>query len=260
MGEGINKSKAPNSAFVAFFPFGMLAVYLLHGSVPLRWVSLASLLQSLSFLSICSNLMINDMVWSAFSLWAFIMVSTPIYLSTMKTINNKNPVRQGGKITLPRLFKTCCNGVFSDYRISLMSKIPFVIQVFAAGSVLYSIFGLDWLLHSLAGFGVGTVALKAYKTSVKSYGYVNLASYFRLDRFKAFRTERKHGAAEWTLFSLIVVTLLWELMERVVYFISPTNVLRIGFESLWNSTGDIIFGILGGMLAWYLIEHRFRWA
>jgi hypothetical protein len=30
-------------------------------------------------------------------------------------------------------------------------------------------------------------------------------------------------------------------------------------ESIWNSVGDIIFGIIGGIVAWHLIEHKLRW-
>jgi hypothetical protein len=48
-------------------------------------------------------------------------------------------------------------------------------------------------------------------------------------------------------------------MERAVYFVSPSNILRIGLEPIWNSAGDAIFGILGGMAAWYLIERKLHW-
>jgi len=40
---------------------------------------------------------------------------------------------------------------------------------------------------------------------------------------------------------------------------SPNNVLRIGLEAPWNSVGDAIFGVFGGMAAWYLIEGKLHW-
>jgi hypothetical protein len=114
-------------------------------------------------------------------------------------------------------------------------------------------------MHSLAGFGVGAVSLKAYKTAVDAYGYNKLCSYFGLNRSDSFKNEGKYASLEWTLFCLFVVAVPWELMERAVYFVSPNNPLRVGLESIWNSVGDIVFGIIGGIVAWYLLEHKLRW-
>ncbi|MFQ5758697.1 MAG: hypothetical protein ACE5IF_03375, partial [Candidatus Bathyarchaeia archaeon] len=102
-------------------------------------------------------------------------------------------------------------------------------------------------------------AMKAYKTAVNHYGYSNLASYFRLDRFQIFRVERKTGSLEFALFGILVAALIWELIERVAYFVSPGNLLRIGAEPLWNICGDMIFDIIGGMMAWALISYKLKW-
>ena len=125
--------------------------------------------------------------------------------------------------------------------------------------MLYEVFGADWIMHTLGGFGVGALALKAYLTGVRHFGYGSLASYFRLSRFRTFKTERKHATAEFTLFSCVVVALIWEVFERTVYFISPVNVFRVGGESLFNITGDVLFAVLGGMIAWYLLTRKTQW-
>jgi hypothetical protein len=153
----------------------------------------------------------------------------------------------------------CSNSVFSDYRTALLAKIPLVVQVLAAGSIIYHIFGIDWVMHGLAGFGIGAAAMKAYKTAVNHHGYSKLASYFRLDRFKIFRVERKTGSLEFALFGIMVAALMWELMERTAYFISPANVLRIGPETPVNILGDMIFDIIGGVIAWVLINYKLKW-
>ena len=91
------------------------------------------------------------------------------------------------------------------------------------------------------------------------YGYNNLASYFRLDRFQIFRVERKTGSLEFALFGIVVAALMWEFVERVAYFVSPANMLRIGAEPLWNIGGDMIFDIIGGMIVWVLINYKLKW-
>ena len=255
--------KVLDSAFIAFLPFGTLAVSFLYESVPLGWASLASLLKALSLASLLSNFMRVDVLWSIFAFYTYMLLSLPAYLSTKKVLKDEKPVGKGDsypkKVVFSELFKKLYNGVFSDYRISLLSKIPLTIQVVAAGSLLYSIFGLDWVMHSLAGFGVGAVSLKAYKTAVNAYEYNKLSSYFGLNRFDSFKNEGKYATLEWTLFCLVVVAVPWELMERAVYFVSPNNPFRVGLESIWNSVGDIVFGIIGGIVAWYLLEHKLRW-
>ncbi len=142
--------------------------------------------------------------------------------------------------------------------ISLMSKIPLTLQILAGGSLLYQIFGADWIMHALAGFGVGAIALKAYVTGVNHYGYNRLAAYFRLNRFKTFKSERKNASAEFTLFSIAVVATVWEIFEIYVYLLSPNNVLRIRAEPLWNITGDLAFAIIGGMMAWHILRNRLK--
>ena len=251
--------KGYNLGFIAFIPFGTLLIHLLYRSMPLRWVSLASLLKSVSLFSIYTNVTRNDILWSIFGLWAFVTVSMPVYLNTFKKPISARVEEYPERMTFADLFKTCSNSVFSDYRISLLAKMPLVLQVLAAGSIIYQVFGIDWVMHALAGFGIGTAAMKAYRTAVSHYGYNNLASYFRLDRFRIFRVERKTGSLEFALFGIVVAALIWELSERVAYFVSPANLLRIGPESPFNIFGDMIFDILGGILAWVLINSKLKW-
>jgi hypothetical protein len=239
---------------------GSLAEYFLYRSIPLGLALLAWLLKAMCLLSLYLNLVANDGFWSIMGLCAFIMVSLPAYFDATKVTSKEDLVlRQDNdpdKVIFSELFKTCCSAVFSDYKILLLSQIPLAIQVLAAGSVLYSIFGLDWVMHLLAGFSIGAVCVKAYKTAVGTYGYCKLASYFG---FESSKIEGKWGSAWWALFCLVLVTVFWELMEQTVHFISPTNILRMGFEPLWNSAGDVIFGVFGGLAAWYLLEHKLHW-
>jgi hypothetical protein len=251
--------KESNLGFVAFIPFGTLLIHLFYRSMPLRWVSLASLLKSVSLFSIYTNITRNDILWSIFGVWAFLTVCMTIYLNTVNTHNTVPVKKYPQKITFANLFKICSNSVFSDYRIALLAKIPLVIQVQAAGSILYQVFGIDWVMHALAGFGISAAAIKAYKTAMNHYGYNNLASYFRLNRFKVFRAERKTGSLEFALFGVVVAALIWELIERVAYFVSPVNLLRIGAEPVWNIFGDMIFDLIGGMLAWMFINYKLKW-
>lgn len=247
------------SAFIVFLPFGTLAAYFIYKNITFFWASLASLLRTFSFMAFYSNLINSDIFWSALGLYVFILVSLPVYFTTKNT-NNTNRKTPSNKVVFKELFKTVYNGIFSDYKISLLSKIPLAIQVLVAGSVLYTIFGLDWIMHAFGGFGVGVIALKAYKTGIETYGYNKLATYFGLNKFNSFKTERKWASAEWTLFCLIIITLAWELLERTIYYIEPNNTLRIGLETAINSTGDVIFGIIGGIVAWYLLERKLHWA
>jgi len=258
------KLKLLDPAFIAFLPFGTLAIHFLYESIPLGWACLASLLETVSLVSLYFNVIASDVFWSFCALYAFTHVSLPGYFDTVNTMKNKNIAcernRRSDKVVFSELSKMVYSDVFSCYKIALLAKIPLVIQLVAAGSVLYSIFGLDFVLHALAGFGVGAISVKVYKTAVNGYGYNKLASYFGLDRFESFKTERKWATAEWTLFCLVVTTLSWELMERIVYFMSVNNAFRVGLECVWNSVGDLTFGILGGMIAWYLIERKLHWA
>lgn len=248
-----------NLGFVAFIPFGTLLIHLFYRSMPLRWVSLASLLKSVSLFTIYTNVTRNDVLWSIFGVWTFLTVCTPVYLNMMTSNHVGVKKYHPEKITFTGLFKVCSSGVFSDYRTALLSKVPLVIQVQAAGSILYQVFGIDWIMHALAGFGIGALALKAYRAAMDHYGYSNLASYFHLDRFQIFKVERKTGSAEFTLFSIVVLAMIWEFLERAVFFVSPGNLLRIGAESLWNTFGDVIFDIIGGMTAWVLINFKLKW-
>ena len=210
-------------------------------------------------LSLYVNIAANDILWSMLGIFAFISVCTPVYLNGAKAQRVVDVEKRCDKITFANLFKVCSKGVFSEYRISLLAKTPLALQALAGGSVLYLVFGVDWILHALAGFGVGALALKAYIAAVNYYGYNRLASYFRLDRFRVFKVERETGSAEFALFSLIVVESIWELGEIVVYLMSPVNVFRVGAEPLWNIIGDIVFAIAGGMAAWYLLKCKLKW-
>ena len=256
-----DKLKASDfTSFIAFLPLGTLEVYFLCKSIPFVWALLAEVLKAMCLISFYSNLLMKDVLWSVFGLCALIFVSLPVYFNTLNVRSKKDVTcKQSSdpdKVIFSELFKTCCNEVFSDYKISLLSNIPLAIQVLAAGSVFYSIFGLDWVLHSLAGFSIGAVSVKAYKTAVSTYGYNKLTFYFGFDSSKP---EKNWASAAWTLFWLVVVTVSFELMERVAYFMAPNNMLRIGLDTPWNSAGDAIFGIFGGMVAWYLLERKLHW-
>ena len=251
--------KGFNLGFIAFIPFGTLLIHLFYGSMPLRWVSLASLLKSVSLFSIYTNVTRNDILWSIFGLWAFLTVGMSVYLNTFRRPVSARVKKYPRKMTFANLSKMCSNSVFSDYRIALLAKTPLVLQVLAAGSIIYQVFGIDWVMHALAGFGIGAAAIKAYKTAVNHYGYNNLASYFRLDRFNIFRVERKTGSLEFAIFGILVAALIWELIERVAFFVSPANILRIGPESPFNIFGDMLFDIIGGIVAWVLINSKLKW-
>ena len=239
----------------AFIPFAPLAIKVFHTLMPLKWIALFTGLQTISLLSFYLNFIANDFSWCLLAVCAYILITVPVYMNSAKN-GAVNGEEYHQKLTFSNLFRTCAKAVFSDYRVSLLSKIPLALQVLAGGSLLYGVFGADWILHALAGFGVGALALKAYVTGVGHYGYSRLASYFRLSRFRTFRAERKTASAEFTLFSVIVVAVIWEVFERSVHFISPVNVFRVGEEPLWNTYGDIIFAIFGGMIAWRARYHR----
>ena len=256
---GPKKERGFDAGFLAFIPFGTILIHLIYRNMPLRWASLASLLKSISLFSIYTNITRNDILWSVFGVWAFLTVCMTVYLNTLGTPNPTYGEKHPEALTFGNLFRMCSNSVFSDYRTALLAKIPLVIQVLAAGSIIYKVFGVDWVMHALAGFGIGAAAMKAYKTAVNHHGYSNLASYFRLDRFRIFRVERKTGSLEFALFGIMVAALIWELMERVAYFVSPANVLRIGLEAPVNIFGDMIFDIVGGIIAWVLISYKLKW-
>jgi hypothetical protein len=227
--------------------------------MPLRWVSLATVLELISLLSIYVNIVANDLLWVLFGIWTFVAVCIPVYSNVVNGQHMMDDKEKCAKITFANLFKTCSNSVFSDYRIALIAKIPLVMQMLAGGSILYGVFGADWIMHALAGFGIGAMTLKAYKTALASYGYSYLVSYLRLDRLRVCNVERKKGSLGFTIFSLAAVSSLWEIFERVVCLISPTNVFRVGMESSLNIIGDIFFVIAGGIVAWYLVKCKLEW-
>jgi len=245
--------------FAAFIPSGTLLIYYYHRIMPLRWVFLVITLKSISLLSIYINITKNDPLWTMFGIWTYIIVCTPFYLNVVKPQRMMDAEKNCDKISFTNLFQTCSNAVFSDYRISLTAKISLVAQVLVGGSILYDVFAADWIIHGLAGFGIGAIALKAYETAVNNCGYSNLVTYFHLDRLHIPRVERETGSLEFSLFSVAIVALIWEIFERAIYLISPINALRIGLEPLWNTTGDIVSAIIGGIAAWYLIKCRLKW-
>ena len=258
-GNNEHRSGKSIPAFTAFIPFGALLIYPSYPIMPLTWVSLVTMLESISLLSIYVNITAGDLLWSMFGIWTLIFVCTPVYLNVVKAQRVMDVEKNCDKITFTNLFKICSNAVFSDYRIALTAKIPLVMQVLVGGSILYGVFGADWIIHALAGFGIGAIALKAYKTAVNHYGYSHLVSYFHLDRLRISGVERETGSLGFTIFSLVVVASIWEIFERAVYLMSPTNVFRIGMEPPWNIIGDIVSAITGGMAAWYLVKCKLKW-
>jgi hypothetical protein len=254
-----HRSNASIPAFSAFIPFGAILIYRFHPIMPLKWVYIVTLLKSISLLSICINIIDNDLLWSIFGILSFIIVCIPVYLKIVKAQHVADAQKNCDKITFPNLFKMCSDAFFSDYKIALTATIPLVIQVLVGGSILYKVFGADWIIHALAGFGVSVIASKAYKTAVTYYGYSHLVAYFHLNRFRVSEAEKKTSLLGFTLFSLVVVALPWEIFERVIYLASPNNVFRVGLEPLWNVTGDVVSAIIGGIVAWYLIKYKLKW-
>jgi hypothetical protein len=192
-------------------------------------------------------------------IWTYIIVCTPFYLNVVKTQRLMDVKKNCDRISFTNLFKMCSNAVFSDYRISLIAKISLVTQVLVGGSILYKVFAADWTIHALAGFGVGAIALKAYKTAVNNYGYSPLVSYFHLDRLRISGVEKQTGSIGFTLFSVIVVASIWEIFERAVYLMSPINAFRIEIEPSWNIIGDMVSAIAGAIAAWYLVKYKLKW-
>lgn len=243
---------------VVFIPFSPLAINVFHALMPLKWVALFTVLQTISIISFYTNFIANDFFWCFLAVCVYVLLVMPVYMKIAK----KSSINGDGnhkELIFSNLFRKCSQAVFSDYRFSLLSKIPLTLQVLAGGSLLYGVFGADWILHALAGFGIGVIAFKAYTIGVGCYGYSRLAAYFGLDRFRTFKVERKKASAEFTLFSVIVIALLWEAFERTVYFISPVNVFRVGWESPLNIFGDIFFAVVGAMIAWYLLNRKLKW-
>jgi hypothetical protein len=246
-------------AFVAFIPLGTLLIYRFYPIMPLKWVCLAVLLKSMCLLSIYINITNNEFLWSIFGIWSFIVVCTPVYLSAVKMHRVAAVQKNCEKITFTNLFKMSLDAFFSDYRIALVATMSLVMQVLVGGSILYEVFGADWIMHALAGFGISVAASKAYQTGVAYYGYGSLVSYFHLDRFRVLRVEKKISWLGFTFFSLILFALTWEIFERVVYFAAPINAFRIGLEPLWNTIGDVVSAIIGGIVAWYLAKRKLKW-
>ena len=245
--------------FAAWIPFSTPLISHLETIMPLSWAILATVLSSISLIAIYTNIAANDIFWASMGIWAYIVVGITVYTAIIKRRNATNAIQPKPDFSFPNLFKTCANAVFSDYRISLLSKIPLSLQVIAGGTLLYYITGADWIMHALAGFGIGAMALKAYTAGVGTYSYERLASYFRIDKYNSYKTERRFALAEFTVFSILVFSVPWETFERVVHYLNPDNIFRVGAEPLWNIAGDMISAILGGMLALYLLKTKLKW-
>ena len=254
-----HRSDTSIPAYAAFIPFSTLLIHHFYPIMPLKWVSLVILLKSISLLAICINITANDPLWAMLGIWTYIIVCTPFYLNVVKTQRLMDVKKNCDRISFTNLFKMCSNAVFSDYRISLIAKISLVTQVLVGGSILYKVFAADWTIHALAGFGVGAIALKAYKTAVNNYGYSPLVSYFHLDRLRISGVEKQTGSIGFTLFSVIVVASIWEIFERAVYLMSPINAFRIEIEPSWNIIGDMVSAIAGAIAAWYLVKYKLKW-
>ncbi len=255
------EGKPPKNGFppvVVFIPFGTLAINVLHNVMPFKWVALFTALQILSVLSFYTNLIANDFFWCLLAIGVYVLIVLPVYVRISKKDIIANEAESFG-LNLRNLFGVCAKAFFSDYRISLLSKIPLALQVLVGGSLLYGIFGADWILHGLAGFGIGIIAMKAYTISINYYGYNRLASYFHIDKFRTLRYERKYASAEFTLFSVVVIALIWEFFEGSVHYISPVNVFRVGDEPVWNVFGDVFFAVIAAMIAWYLLNRKVKW-
>ena len=251
-------SKYGLQPIVVFIPFGTLAINAVHTVMPFKWVALFTALQIISLLSFYTNFMSNDFFWCLLAVGVYVLVVIPVYVRIAKK-DTVDAQTKCDKLILINLLRVCAKAFFSNYRLSLLSKIPLALQVLVGGSLLYNVFGADWILHGLAGFGIGVIAMKAYTISVKYYGYTRLASYFHIDQYRALRYERKYASAEFTLFSVIVLALIWEFFEGSVAYLSPTNLFRVDAEPAWNVFGDVFFAIFAAMIAWYMLNRKVKW-
>jgi hypothetical protein len=241
-----------------FIPFATLAINTYRILMPLKWLTLFTALQIISILSFCTNLVAGDFFWCMLAVGVYLILVIPVYVRLSEKTLIIDDIKCE-KLVFKNLFTKCTQAFFSDYRLSLVSKIPLVFQVLVGGSLLYGVFGADWFLHGLAGFGIGAIAMKAYTIGVNFYGYGRLASYFHVDRYRLLRTQRKYASAEFTLFSVTLIALLWELFENIVYWFSPVNVFRVNGEPVWNTFGDVFFAVTAGMVAWYLLYRKVKW-
>ena len=266
-----NKTNKTIHEIVAFIPFGIILVQRAKPVMPLRWILLVISLEVIAIATIFTNIVANDPVWALFGVWAFIIVCRPIYFTFKQTksnnpkpskvVNPSNKVNQTNteKLTFKNLFNLCAKTNFSNYRIGLLSSVPLVVQALVGGSIIYTLFGGDWVMHYLAGIGIGAMAFLAYRTSLDKYGYKGLHEYFRLDSIHLPKTERKTGSLEFVIFSIIIVALIWELLEYSIVTINPENVWRVHVETTINRGMDFGVAILGAITAWYLIKYKFKW-
>jgi hypothetical protein len=251
--------------FLAFLPFGIILMRFDKSIMPLRWVLLVLSLEAIAIATIFTNLLTNDPVWALFGVWAFIIVCRPIYFTFNQTKssnpNQQNEVKQTKKekLTFGNLFKLCAKTNFSNYRIGLLSSVPLVVQALVGGSIIYTVFGGDWVMHTLAGFGIGAIAFLAYRTSLDEYGYKRLHAYFRLDGIHLPKIERKRGSLEFVIFSIIIVAIIWEALEFTIVYTNPENLWRVHAETIINRSLDLGFAVVGAMIAWYLIKNKFKW-
>ncbi|MCK5628890.1 hypothetical protein KAI12_05425 [Candidatus Bathyarchaeota archaeon] len=254
-----NKTRRSIPVFMAFIPFGILLIQNFYPVMSLKWALLVASLESIAIVTIFTNVAANDPVWALFGVWAFIVVCRPVYFALRRAKSENLKPKSLDKLTFGNLFKLCSGAVFADYRITLLAAIPLVVQALIGGSIIYTIYGGDWVMHTLAGFGVGAMAFLAYRTSLNKYGYTRLYSYFHLDKIRFPKIERKTGALEFVIFSIIIVAVIWEALELSIILVSPENVLRVHMETLFNRFADISVAIFGAIFAWYLIKYKLKW-
>lgn len=240
-----------------FIPFATFITSTFRTLMPFKWLTLFTVLQIISILSFCTNFIAGDFFWCMLAIGVYLILVIPVYMKFWKN-NLIIDDSKCQKLVFINLFRKCARAFFSDYRLSLVSKIPLALQVLVGGSLLYGVFGADWIMHGLAGFGIGAIAMKAYTIGVNYYGYGQLASYFHLNRYR-LRNERKYASAEFTVFSVTIIALLWELFENSVYWVSPVNLFRVGSEPAWNVFGDVFFAVIAGMVAWFLLYRKIKW-
>jgi hypothetical protein len=246
-------------AFLAFIPFGVILIWVFEAVMPLSWISLATALSSISLAAIITNVAARDAFWAFLGIWAYISVGISVYTIIVNKRSRIGNDQSPTKFSFSNLFKTCSTAVFSDYKVSFLSKIPFILQVILGGTILYKINGADWVMHALAGFGIAALAMKAYIAGIGKYGYERIASYFRIRRFNSYKIERRYAVLEFAIFSVIVCSIPWEMFEQIIYRVSTDNVFRVGAEPFWNYSGDFLSAIFGGILSWYLLYKKFEW-
>ena len=77
----------------AFIPFVPLALNAFHTLMPLKWIALFTILQTISLLSFYINFISNDFFWCLLAVGTYILIALPVYTK----IGNKDSINDEGR-------------------------------------------------------------------------------------------------------------------------------------------------------------------